>query len=67
MGNMSYCRFENTVGDLRDCADHLLDDLSESEEQARERLIRICSEIVEEAKRNDLPPFDNQDDEDDDD
>jgi len=23
MANMSYCRFENTVKDLRDCADHI--------------------------------------------
>ncbi len=25
MGNMSYCRFENTYGDLRDCYDALQD------------------------------------------
>ena len=25
MANMSYCRFENTLGDLRDCQAHLLD------------------------------------------
>ena len=50
MANMSYCRFENTSQDLRDCADNLHDDdLSESEKKARRRLIRIAREIVGEA------------------
>ncbi len=36
MGNMSYCRFENTLGDLQDCYDNIDDpDLSESEKRAR--------------------------------
>jgi hypothetical protein len=26
MANMSYCRFQNTLGDLLDCLDHLRDD-----------------------------------------
>ena len=47
MVNMSYCRFENTVGDLEDCYDHMDDgDLSKFEEQARERLIKICVDIA---------------------
>ena len=42
MANMSYCRFQNTVGDLRDCAEHIHDDdLSEDEQRARKRLIAI--------------------------
>ena len=48
MSNMSYCRFENTVKDLQDCADHICDDLSEDEEKARQRLVRLCRNIIEE-------------------
>ena len=48
MTNMSYCRLENTYDDLRDCYDHMHDveDLSESEEDYRERMIKLCQEIV---------------------
>lgn len=36
MSNMSYCRFQNTLSDLLDCLDHIIDDeLSEDEERAR--------------------------------
>jgi len=46
MGNMSYCRFENTLADLRDCQEHMDDkDLSSEEAKARLRLIRVCSQI----------------------
>ncbi len=46
MPNMSYVRFENTLRDLQDCADHVDDnDLSESETNAREQLIELCKEI----------------------
>jgi len=47
---MSYCRFENTLRDLADCEEHLNDnveDLSESEQRARQRLIEMCSDITE--------------------
>jgi len=46
---MSYCRFQNTVGDLEDCYDHIdlnENDLSPDEEDARERLIEICVDIA---------------------
>ena len=46
MSNMSYCRFENTLPDLEDCYQHLEDDLSDTEKEARERLIRKCVEIA---------------------
>jgi hypothetical protein len=48
MSNMSYCRFENTLNDLKDCFNHIdnVDNLSESEKRARERLIRICLDIA---------------------
>lgn len=50
MPNMSYCRFQNTVSDLRDCRDalyeHDADTLSEDEQKARRRLIELCVEIA---------------------
>jgi len=47
MPNMSYCRFQNTLPDLRDCQDHLWDeDLSKEEERAKKGLIRICKQIA---------------------
>jgi hypothetical protein len=50
MGNMSYCRFQNTVSDLEDCYEHMDDeDLSPEEERARTRLIGICQDIAQEA------------------
>lgn len=46
MANMSYCRFQNTVEDLRDCEEYLdSNNLSESEDSARDRLIAICKRI----------------------
>lgn len=49
MANMSYVRFENTLADLRDCKDHFQDDeedLSNSENRARKRLIKLCAVIA---------------------
>jgi hypothetical protein len=46
--NMSYCRFENTLMDLRDCEEHLYDsDLSENEVRARSKLVDLCAQIAE--------------------
>lgn len=51
MGNMSYCRFANTLSDLIDCRHAIMEedeaDLSESERRAMKRLIEVCQEIVE--------------------
>ena len=48
MGNMSYCRFTNTLEDLEDCYDHMDDsNLSKEEERARARMIELCLDIVE--------------------
>ena len=48
MPNMAYCRFENTLRDLHDCAEHVFDkDLSDREEDARRRLLRVCVELGE--------------------
>ena len=48
MSNMSYCRFQNTLEDLKDCLENLTEDgdLSEDEEHARSRLIKTCKKIV---------------------
>ena len=50
MANMSYCRFQNTLNGLRDCLEHLFDDLSLDEQRARDRLIELCREIVAETE-----------------
>jgi hypothetical protein len=49
MSNMSYCRFRNTLNDLRDCSDHFddNDDLLEEERAARTKLVDLCSKIAE--------------------
>lgn len=44
--NMSYCRFQNTLRDLQDCLDGLVDDglenLSPEERSACDRLRELC-------------------------
>lgn len=46
MGNMSYCRFENTSGDLGDCLDSIDEKVSKAEHEARIDLVKMCAEIV---------------------
>jgi len=46
MGNMSYCRFQNTANDLKDCVDELFsygvdDDMSMRELKLRNKKIKI--------------------------
>ena len=50
MGNMTYCQFQNTLPDLRDCYDNwdVADKTSEDEKKARKRLLELCKQIVEE-------------------
>jgi len=48
MANMSYCRFENTLADLKDCYHHIHAEVSAEEERARAALIRLCTRIAEE-------------------
>ena len=53
MGNMSYCRFENTYHDLEDCYNSLnneqsIDELSKSEKKYAIKLIKMCNDISEE-------------------
>lgn len=49
MSNMSYCQFENAYRDLKNCLEALYssDDLSQSEEEYRDALIRLCIEIAD--------------------
>ena len=48
MPNMIYCKFQNTVSDLRDCLDHMGDvgDLSSEEKRARLNILRMCADIA---------------------
>lgn len=53
MGNMSYCRFENTAGDLEDCYEALTEGvkfskLSEYEKAGLRKLVRLARQITEE-------------------
>jgi len=52
--NMAYCRFQNTAQDLRDCEEHIEDDLDDSPDEARapKRLVKLCREIVANADLN---------------
>ncbi len=55
MRNMSYCRFENTYHDLKDCSDNLDDyDLSETETKYRQWLVKLCQKVVDKAEDLDL-------------
>jgi hypothetical protein len=50
MSNMSYCRFENTRRDLKDCNEWLGENepsqLSEGELKAFKRLVQLCHDIA---------------------
>ena len=49
MATMSYCRFENTYHDLRDCLNALqeYDELSESEQKYCKMLIKVAKQIIQ--------------------
>jgi len=49
--NMSYCRFQNTLNDLRDCAENINDaTMSKDELYARNLLVKTCNTITQEAE-----------------
>lgn len=56
MSNMSYCRFENTAGDLGECLHYIgvVRGMSEYEWDARKRLILLCQKIVQATEGEDL-------------
>lgn len=65
--NMSYCRFQNTLQDLRDCQENMDDhDLSDDERRARKELIDVCWRIAQdygdEGDQDDEPEWLNVDD-----
>jgi hypothetical protein len=60
MANMSYCRFRNTLSDLRDCY-YNMEGVSDHEEQrARQQLVELCKDLIDEY--GDLDFNDNDDD-----
>lgn len=51
---MSYCRFRNTLYDLKDCWENWDDpDLSEDEAGARKELLSLCQQVVEVCEEED--------------
>lgn len=57
MGNMSYCRFSNTCGDLADCVDALAEEgLPESKRElkALKRMRELCKRIIEDTEPGEL-------------
>ena len=58
MSNMSYCRFQNTSLDLRDCVEAMREaydlpelDLSREELSSLKWMRRLCEEFLEESER----------------
>jgi len=48
MGNMSYCRFENTMNDLLDCLHHIdCEAENNRDESARQEMLKLFREIYE--------------------
>lgn len=47
MSNMSYCRFQNTLNDLRDCAEDFGNKLSRDEHHARKQMLETMLDILE--------------------
>tara|TARA_R100001509_G_scaffold69258_2_gene38420 strand:- start:1735 stop:1932 length:198 start_codon:yes stop_codon:yes gene_type:complete len=51
MGNMSYCRFENTARDLQDCVYAInsgeIDELNDYEIEGLRNILELCEEILE--------------------
>ena len=54
MANMDYCRFRNTLEDLRDCYRNFDDFVNKEEAGARERMYKVCQQIVENFDIEDL-------------
>ena len=64
MANMSYCRFENTADDVKDCVEAIqhgkAKDLNEYETQGIQSLVQLARQIVELADNDEIPALDNQ-------
>ena len=49
MSNMSYCRFSNTLEDLRDCYENIDDaEMSNEEMMSRDSLLALCCKMAHE-------------------
>jgi hypothetical protein len=48
MSNMSYVRYRNTLIDLEDCYKNMDGAISDSEDKARKRLVKLCKSIANE-------------------
>ena len=52
--NMSYCRFQNTLVDLRDCLAAMqeedMSELSKEEKRAKDQLVEVCRDIIDESE-----------------
>lgn len=46
MGNMSYCRMENTYYDLQDVFENFDNVNSSSEKNFRDKILELCKDIV---------------------
>ena len=51
MGNMSYCRFENTARDLQDCLNAInrgeINELNDYEVEGLRNILEMCNEIID--------------------
>jgi len=48
MGNMSYCRFENTMDDLMDCIQNIYRKAeNDRDEQSRQNMIALFKDVAE--------------------
>ena len=58
MSNMSYCRWENTYNDLKDCFNSMVESdgekLSESEQRAKDNIFELMKEMLTFAEENSL-------------
>ena len=47
MPNMSYCRFENTFGDLLDCFNNINEETNSRDEDYLQKMINLLTDLVE--------------------
>jgi hypothetical protein len=71
---MSYCRFQNTLNDLRDCKNEMDDaytisdmGLSNDERHAMIRLVNVCQEIIDNFDRMEAMEIETQEEDEDED
>ena len=70
MGNMSYCRFENTLKDLRDCKEALgniyvgVAEMCSYEKNALPKLIELCKSISDNWDAEEVQDIINESEED---